>query len=192
MDAADDTLDQRLAAMMAAAQAGDGRAYETLLRACAPIIASVGARFGLSGALLEDTVQETLITIHAARRTYDPARPFLPWLRALARHRAIDAARRRGRTERREIHAPLAVAQAIDQARQADEMVVTDDAARRLRALVDRLPPGQRQAVEQLALAERSLEETAMITGRSKVALKVNLHRAIASMRARLRGGADE
>jgi hypothetical protein len=33
-------------------------------------------------------VQETLLTVHQARRTWDPARPFLPWLRAIAQRRA--------------------------------------------------------------------------------------------------------
>jgi DNA-directed RNA polymerase specialized sigma24 family protein len=53
------------------------------------------------------------------------------------------------------------------------------------------LPPGQRQAVELLALQERSLEEASGQTGRSKVALKVNLHRGIAALRRRLAEGGD-
>ena len=60
-----------------------------------------------------------------------------------------------------------------------------DDAAR-LRAAVATLPPLQRQAVELLALSERSLEEASAETGRTKVALKVNLHRALRALRSRV------
>lgn len=48
------------------------------------------------------------------------------------------------------------------------------------------LPDGQRQAVEHLGLRELSLDETAALTGRSKGALKVNLHRALKALRASL------
>ena len=192
MAAGDDELDGRLAAMMAAAQAGDRRSYEALLRACTPVIGAVAMRQGLTGASVEDAIQDTLITIHQARHTYDPARPFLPWLRALARNRAIDARRRRGRTDAREIHAPLAAERAVDGHASAEAALAREEDAARLRATVELLPPGQRQAVEHLALGERTLDEAASLTGRNKIALKVNLHRAIASMRARLGGWRDE
>ncbi len=192
MAAGDNELDRQLAALMAAAQAGDKRAYEALLRTCTPLIAAVAARQGLTGSAIEDAVQDTLVTIHHARHTYDPARPFVPWLRALARHRAIDNRRRRARVAAREVHAPLAFEQAPDVAPSPDAALGTLQAAEQVRAMVDRLPPGQRQAVEQLALAERSLEDASSLTGRSKVALKVNLHRAIASMRARIARPSDE
>ena len=66
-----------------------------------------------------------------------------------------------------------------------------DDRRRLLGAAVASLPAGQRQAVEHLALAERSLEEASALTGRSKVALKVNLHRALKVLRTRLSGDRD-
>jgi RNA polymerase sigma-70 factor (ECF subfamily) len=50
------------------------------------------------------------------------------------------------------------------------------------------LPPGQREAVEQLGLRERSLSETAELTGRNTGALKVNLHRALKALRERFHG----
>jgi RNA polymerase sigma-70 factor (ECF subfamily) len=171
---------------MRASLEGDRRAYARLLRECVPLIRAVALRQGLSGPALEDAVQETLITIDAARHTWDPSRPFLPWLRALARYRSIDLGRRIGRTRSFEVQAPLVAERVADGAARADEQAASREDAERLRTVVAELPPGQRQAVEHLALSERSLDETAALTGRSKVALKVNLHRAIASMRRRL------
>jgi RNA polymerase sigma-70 factor (ECF subfamily) len=58
-----------------------------------------------------------------------------------------------------------------------------------LREAIKTLPPGQREAVEQLGLKEHSLAEAAEVTGRNTGALKVNLHRALKTLRDRLHGG---
>jgi RNA polymerase sigma-70 factor (ECF subfamily) len=51
---------------------------------------------------------------------------------------------------------------------------------------IDRLPPGQRQAVELMKLKGLSLKEAAAESGLSVAALKVATHRAIASLRRAL------
>jgi RNA polymerase sigma-70 factor (ECF subfamily) len=51
---------------------------------------------------VEDVVQETLISVHKARHTYDPARPFAPWFYAIASHRVVDVFRRDRRVASRE------------------------------------------------------------------------------------------
>ena len=81
---------------MAAAQAGERPAYNALLRQCIPIIRAVARRTGAPGDCLDDIVQETLMTVHHARYTYDPRRPFIAWVSALARRRSIDVLRRCG------------------------------------------------------------------------------------------------
>ena len=98
--------DRRWAGLMAAAQAGDGQSYATLLRDCVPIIKSVALRTGVPGGLVDDVVQEVLIAVHRARATYDPRYPFSPWLRTIAQRRAIDLLRSAGRWQARELHAP--------------------------------------------------------------------------------------
>ena len=50
---------------------------------------------------------------------------------------------------------------------------------------VDQLPQGQREAIETLALRQLSLEEASRLTGKTKGALKVNMHRALKALRAR-------
>ena len=63
--------------------------------------------------------------------------------------------------------------------------------AETLRTALEGLPPKQRQAIEALSLRQLSLEEAAAETGRSKGALKVNMHRALKSLRERF-GGSSE
>ncbi len=59
-----------------------------------------------------------------------------------------------------------------------------------MRDAVEQLPPGQREAVEALALRQLSLDEASLATGKTKGALKVNMHRALNALRARF-GGDD-
>ena len=42
-------------------------------------------------------MQETLLAIHLKRHTWDPEQPLAPWVYAIARHKVVDALRRRGR-----------------------------------------------------------------------------------------------
>lgn len=71
--------------LMAEAQQGDSRAYETLLRAIMPVVARIVrdcCPMEQQGEV-EDVVNETLISVHAWRHTYTPNRAFMPWLTAV-------------------------------------------------------------------------------------------------------------
>src|SRR6185437_7979554 len=67
-DPAKDT-DRHWSALMAAAQAGDGTAYRTLLHSCIPVIKAIARRRGVEPDRIDDVVQEVLLTIHRARNT---------------------------------------------------------------------------------------------------------------------------
>jgi RNA polymerase sigma-70 factor (ECF subfamily) len=179
--------DRRRAAWMAAAQAGDRRAYEKLLADSVALIRVTARRHGVAPDGLDDVVQETLLTVHRVRHTFDPARSYDAWLTAIASRRAIDALRRRGRRDSRELHDDVALDQHPDG---SDASAATEGAqrAQRLHEAIAALPPGQREAVEQLGLRERSLSEAAALTGRNAGALKVNLHRALKALRERFHG----
>ena len=81
----------RRSELMAAAQAGDSAAYATLLRECVPLIKLTAHQQGVPADRLDDVVQDVLLTVHRARHTYDPRRPFDTWLRVIAQRRARDA-----------------------------------------------------------------------------------------------------
>jgi RNA polymerase sigma-70 factor (ECF subfamily) len=185
------TTDAALSALMAASQGGNRRAYQSLLRAAAPLAAATARRMGVPPDRVDDVVQDVLLTVHRARATYDPMRPFLPWLRAIAQRRAVDVLRTHIRTAAREVADDDAYLNHPGADADADAGLDRADQARLLAEAIALLPPGQRQAVEVLALRERSLEEASGLTGRSKVALKVNLHRAIQALRTRLVEGGD-
>jgi RNA polymerase sigma-70 factor (ECF subfamily) len=176
----------RWSAMMAAAQAGDRVVYQRLLRECIPVIQRVARRQGVPPAAIDDVVQEVLLTVHRARQTYDPARPFVAWLSSIAKRRAIDGLRHHWRQSKREIHAPIAYEMFSDPDANPAVRWEKDGVTKTLTEAVAGLSSGQRQAVEHLALRQQSLAEASAATGRSVGALKVNLHRGLKQLQARL------
>ena len=172
--------------LMARAQSGDSEAYRQLLDGISPFLRGLARRALREAADVEDAVQDILLTVHAARRTYDPARPFRPWLIGIARHRLIDRLRARGRVLSREI--------SLGSEHEAIENAASPDLAidhRTLRQGLAALPDGQRQAVMLLRLQEMSLAEAANQSGQSVGALKVAMHRALKSLRRLIRGTED-
>ena len=167
---------------MALAQAGDRPAYDRLLREILPYIRAIAACQHRADRV-EEVVQDVLLTLHRMRHTYDPARPFRPWLAAIARCRSIDALRRRTRRAWFEMPAD-AVGPAYDNV--ADPVTSGLDAAHaaadQLGRAITSLPQSQREAVELLRLRELSLAEASKLSGRSVAALKVNVHRALKSL----------
>lgn len=178
--------DMRRSNQMAAAQAGDRRAYEALLRDCVPFVKAIARRQGVPLDRCDDVLQDVLLTIHRARHTYDPRRSFTAWLRVITERRAVDLLRRVHRHDRRELHVPLAFEAYPDEGADPARGVTNADASGRVKDALAALPPGQREAVEVLVLKEQSLAEAATETRRSKVALKVNLHRALKALRRKL------
>lgn len=167
---------------MALAQAGDRPAYDRLLREIVPYIRAIAASQHRADRI-EEVVQDVLLTLHRVRHTYDPSRPFRPWLAAIARCRSIDALRRRTRRAWFEMPADAA-GPAYDNV--ADPATSGLDAAHaaadQLGRAITSLPQSQREAVELLRLRELSLAEASKLSGRSVAALKVNVHRALKSL----------
>ncbi len=80
---------------MLSAQGGDREAYAQLLSELFPLLHRFVIRKWPTAHVTEDVVQEILVSIHLARHTCDPGRPFTPWLVTIAARRTVDAARRR-------------------------------------------------------------------------------------------------
>lgn len=179
--------DQRWSRLMAAAQDGDRAAYERLLREIVPYIRAIAFSRHRTPDRVEEVVQDVLLSLHRVRHTYDPARPFRHWLAMIARRRSIDALRRRGRAEAFEIADDTAYETFPDPG--ANRVAEMHAATEGLSEAIAGLTEPQREAIELLKLRELSLAEASAVSGRSVAALKVNVHRAIKSLRKRLQGG---
>ena len=177
--------DERLSQLMRLAQEGDAVAYTSLLEEIAPRVRRVvGRRRHFAGTQeVEDLVQDVLLSVHTVRATYDPSRPFGPWLNAIVSNRLADGARRHARRSR-EIAVDHLDVTFADRAANTSEGTYGDPWA--LREAIRSLPPGQQQAIELMKLRGLSLREAAEATGVSIAALKVATHRAMASLRRAL------
>jgi RNA polymerase sigma-70 factor, ECF subfamily len=166
--------------MMRASIAGDEGAYRRLLedvgRSVRAMARGAFARARVGDADIEDAVQETLLAIHLKRHTWDAEQPLAPWAYAIARHKIIDALRRRGR-QRIE---PLENFQEFLAAPEGEDPHALSDARR----LLEKLAPRQRDIVTSISLDGQSIAATAARLKMSEVAVRVALHRALKSLGA--------
>lgn len=163
--------------LMAGAQLGDRQAYEELLTLLAREARGfVGRRVGWAD-WAEDIVQEVLLTVHRARATYDPARPFAPWFYAIASSRLVDALRARRRLAMREVVDDDVVARREAPPTEADPR--SDVLAR----AVAGLPRVQREVVSLLKYEDLSVREVARRMGMSESAVKTTAHRGYKMLR---------
>jgi RNA polymerase sigma-70 factor (ECF subfamily) len=156
---------------MIAAQAGDAAVYHRLLSEIRGWLRSYYAR-RLIPSMVDDVVQDTLLAIHEKRHTYDPSRPFEPWLAAIARYKWIDSLRSMKSM-------PTEVL--------SEEIPVPDHGeavtnTRSLERLLEELKPAQSEVIRMVKLQGLSVEETAHRTGQSVSLVKVNIHRGLARL----------
>lgn len=182
--AVDSRLEQQEAewvVLMRAAQAGDARRYEQLLRAITPFIRSLTRRYCRDAQFAEDVVQDVLLTVHRIRHTWDPHRAFSPWLAAITARRGIDRIRRASRISRHEVSDELALETFAAPATNNESGALR--AAQAIEPLLAALPERQRRALEAVKLRGLSVAQAAAESGQSVAAVKVNVHRAVKALR---------
>jgi len=164
---------------MRAERRGDVVAYERMLKEVATALRRSLAprliRVGLGADEAEDLVQEILIGLHGKRNSWDPARPFLPWLHAIARYKLIDFMRHRRRDMRRRVDLALEDWLEIVEYSPHEANRSTWEADRHLAVL----PVSQRKIVRAIALEGASVRSVAQGLATSEGAVRVTLHRAI-------------
>ncbi|MBR0672900.1 sigma-70 family RNA polymerase sigma factor [Roseomonas soli] len=167
--------------LMAAAQQGDGLAYDRLLRAVMPFLRAIARRRFPNRADAEDAVQDTLMTLHALRHAYDPSRPLRPWLAALCERRCIDRMRWHHRHARGEtaLHDSVQAIAAPGMESAGERAILRQE----IQARVAALPRAQRVALLLTKLEELPLVEASARSGMPVGALKIAVFRGIRSLR---------
>jgi RNA polymerase sigma-70 factor (ECF subfamily) len=116
----------------------------------------------------EDVTQDTFVAALQRMSTYDPAQAIGPWLRAIARNRAIDVLRRRARAPELDVaHGPSAEALAIERLE-----------AERVRAALAQLPDRDRAMLVLRYWEDQPVEAVARALGMTDGAVRVALMRA--------------
>jgi RNA polymerase sigma-70 factor (ECF subfamily) len=171
---------------MAAAQDGDGVAYEKLLADLLPEVRRLVRNRLFDPSAVEDVVQNALLSIHRARHTFRPERRFGPWLRAIVRNAAIDSYRQSRRRREREVGGDLVDLLPDPQAEAAVVGGLATELSSALSKALEALAPKQREAVQLVQLEGLSVAEAALRAGVSVSALKVRAHRGYRALRAQL------
>ena len=157
------------ARLMAAAQDGDKVATNVLLSEAGLWLERYFRR-RVAPHSIDDLVQDVLIAFYTKRATWDPSRPFLPWLAAIARYRWVDHLRKVYKHDGQELMDDDAV-------EDSEEEVVLARVS--LDRLFGNLPEKQAQAIEMVKIAGLSIREAAEKTGQSESLVKVNIHRGL-------------
>jgi RNA polymerase sigma-70 factor, ECF subfamily len=168
--------------LLCAANAGDATAYQTFLKLLLPALRrSVRrslARAKVPEADSEDIVQEVLLAIHLKRQTWIQTAPVAPWVFTIARHKTIDALRRRGRR----IELPVEDFAETLAAAPAEPNLASANVDSHL----EHLPAGQRSVVRRIAVDGQSIAEAALDLAMTPGAVRVALHRGLTRLAAKL------
>ena len=158
---------------MAAAQRGEAAPYRRLLDQLRPWLQCYFRR-RLPPAMVDEVVQETMISIHEKRHTYDVSSPFEAWLAAIARYKWIGRLRAMKRSSSEEIDETISIGDHHDAVASATI----------LEALLGELKPERSQVIRLVKIDGLSIEEAAARSGQSESLVKVNIRRGLAKMAA--------
>jgi RNA polymerase sigma-70 factor (ECF subfamily) len=160
---------------------GDQAAYAALLRETGQLLRPYLARRLTFESEVDDVLQETLISIHKARHTYDGKRPYRPWMYAIAQFRLRDYLR---------FHY-------ADQLRYAEDIAELEENLRddvteppfsyeSISGEVRKLPERQATILQLIHQEGYTSREVAAKLGMTESAVKVAAHRAYKVLRQKL------
>ncbi len=184
------------AELVAAARGGHEEALTRLVESYSPRVFRYLARLLGEPALAEDILQDTWLRVVERLERYDASRPFLVWLFAIARHRAIDTLRRQGRTlrllgtpaEPRE-NAEGEVLDPLEQAASAEpspfERLAEVEARERVSEAFACLPEHYREVLTLRFHEEMQLDEIARVVGVPLSTVKTRVQRGLLLLRQR-------
>jgi len=166
--------------LMLASRAGDEAAYRALLADLSRYLRSWAVsglrRAGRSPAEAEDIVQETLIAIHTKRHTWDADQPVGPWLHGVARHKLVDALRKRTGHD----HLAIDEFSEVIPAPATEGQLAGSDILR----MVSSLPARQASIVQAIFVEGQRTADVAGALSMSEGAVRVALHRALRTLAA--------
>lgn len=173
----------------------DVAAFEALYRRYGDLIFSTCLRIVGEVQCAEDLTQEIFLRVWRKPQAFDPARgKFATWLLSVARNRAVDEVRSRGRRRRREAPPeldPEDTPSLVDDEDPAYAAQLADDRALVVGALRS-LPPEQRRALELAYFGGMTQQEIATALGQPLGTVKTRIRLGMRKLRLAILGSAKE
>ncbi len=167
-----------------AAQGGDKRCYSKLLGELHPYIRNVIIKSLSNQDAAEDIAQEVLISVHKSLSSYQPDKPFKPWLMAIVNFRRTDYLRKY-------------------YAQRDDKKATTDDnpefleanvtnptnigELKDIEAALETLPKQQREIFQMIKIQGYTAQEVANQLDMNESAVKVSAHRTMKKLQGLLK-----
>jgi RNA polymerase sigma-70 factor (ECF subfamily) len=124
-----------------------------------------------------EVVQEAFLRVHRSLDRFDRARPFPAWLYRIVTNLAIDRRRRGGRL--RTVPLPRGAGATLGAPQDGPaELLDRKETRRRVREILEELPPKYRTALVLRELEGFGIEEIALIAKTSLTAMRWRVHRA--------------
>ena len=124
---------------------GEGKAFDQLVLAYQRLIYSVCYRFVRNHDEANDLAQDTFLKAYQALHRFEPARPFRPWLVAIAANVSVSYLRRRSRWRKLSMkHQEDVASRSHGSGPNGAEALETEETLRAVQKGIDALPPEYR------------------------------------------------
>ena len=183
------------AALVAALQAGDAQAFETLVRRHSAPLLRLARRFLGNEEDARDALQDALIAVHRSIGSFAGNAMLSTWLHRVVVNSCLMKLRsKRRRPDEQDIESLLP--QFLEDGHQlepstpwsdtAESMLEREETRAMVREAIAQLPDAYRIVLHLRDIEEMSTEETAEVLGITRNAVKIRLHRARQALRTLL------
>jgi RNA polymerase sigma factor (sigma-70 family) len=175
-------LENEFPRTLAAARAGGEWAWASIYQDLAPSVLGYLRKRGAADP--EDLTGEVFLQVVRDLGSFDGnERDFRAWVFTIAHHRLLDDARRRAR---RPLEQPSSAAELAEESENAEEEAWRDLASDRVREIIDRLSPEQRDVLLLRILGDLTVNEVAGLLGKSAGAVKALQRRGLEAVQSAL------
>ncbi|NQW10144.1 MAG: sigma-70 family RNA polymerase sigma factor [Alphaproteobacteria bacterium] len=178
-------------ALLARLKAGDGRAFEILVRSEGGSMLAVARRILRDDAAAQDCVQEAFLSAHRNLETFEPRASLGAWLHRITVNACLMRMRKHKRLAETSIDELLPnfnvygtrVGEPQAEIRDPEDELGSKQIRHFVRDRINELPDGYRIALQLRDIDGYSTREAAEAMGIAEGALKVRLHRARAALK---------
>jgi RNA polymerase sigma-70 factor (ECF subfamily) len=168
----------------------DERAFEQIYDRYSDLVYSVALRIVADPAIAQDVAQEVFLRLWRAPSSYDSGRGrFANWLVSVARNRAVDEVRTRGRRRLREVGSATAIDDPPDgQVEDPSAIAQADMDSKAVRRALGGLPEEQRLTLELAYYGGLTQQEISQLLNQPLGTVKTRTRLAMKKLRLALQG----